>query len=293
MAASVSPVERTYLPRLARPLVRRAVELALMEDLADGDATTDLCVPPDVQVEGRFVARAPLVVCGLDLVEEVFQQVSADVAVSREVDEGAYVPARTHVATVRGDGRSVLTGERTALNFLQRLSGVATTVHSYVDALPAGSSTRITETRKTTPGLRAFERYAVRCGGGFSHRTNLGAAIMIKDNHIALAGGVKQAVSAARRGASHTMTVSCEVDRVDQIEEAIQAGADIIVLDNFKVAEIQEALDVIASRVPVEVTGGVDLSNVRDIGVMGVDAISIGALTQASAAIDIGLDFDA
>ena len=263
-----------------------------MEDVADGDATTDLCVPRGVTVEGRFVAREPLVVCGLDLVEEVFRQVDPGVTVIREVAEGSHVPGGTHVATVHGGGRSVLTGERIALNFLQRLSGVATTVRSYVQELPPGSPTRITETRKTTPGLRALERYAVRCGGGFNHRTNLGAAVMIKDNHIAIAGGVERAVSAARHGASHTMTVSCEVDRVDQIEPAIQAGADIIVLDNFDVAGMQEALDAVEGRVPVEVTGGVHLGNIRAIGMLAVAAISVGALTQASASIDIGLDLE-
>jgi nicotinate-nucleotide pyrophosphorylase (carboxylating) len=178
-----------------------------------------------------------------------------------------------------------------ALNFMQRLSGVSTMTRRFVDALPDGSTTRITDTRKTTPGMRAFERYAVRCGGGFNHREDLGAAVLIKDNHIAAAGGCRQAIERAKAYAPHTCRIECEVDTHEQLEEALSAGADIIMLDNFDDEAIQRALATVGGRAIVEASGGITLARVAVLGALGVDIISVGALTHSAPASDLGLDW--
>jgi nicotinate-nucleotide pyrophosphorylase (carboxylating) len=207
------------------------------------------------------------------------------------VADGDRVEAGTALASVSGPATSILLGERVALNFMQRLTGVSTMTRRYVDALPLGSKTRITDTRKTTPGLRAFERYAVRCGGGFNHREDLGAAVLIKDNHIAAAGGCREAIERAKAHAPHTCRIECEVDTRAQLEEALDAGVDIVMLDNFSDEEVREALGLIGERAIVEVSGGITLNRVATLGSLGVDVISVGALTHSSPSSDLGLDW--
>jgi nicotinate-nucleotide pyrophosphorylase (carboxylating) len=205
--------------------------------------------------------------------------------------DGDRVEARAPIAALTGPAVSILLGERVALNFMQRLTGVSTMTRRFVDALPGGSTTRITDTRKTTPGLRAFERYAVRCGGGFNHRQDLGAAVLIKDNHIAAAGGCRQAIERAKAYAPHTCRIECEVDTHAQLEEALAAGADIIMLDNFDDAAVERALAAVGGDAIVEASGGITLERVAILGALGVDVISVGALTHSAPSSDLGLDW--
>jgi nicotinate-nucleotide pyrophosphorylase (carboxylating) len=275
-----------------RPYLVKLVQSALEEDLGRGDVTTAACVSADSVGRATLRARESSVFCGADVVREVFAQVDPKVLVQALVPDGTRVTPGTAVMTLSGAARSLLEGERVALNFVQRLSGVATLTRTYVDALPAGSRTRITDTRKTTPGLRALERHAVRCGGGYNHREDLAAAVLIKDNHIAAAGGVATAIERARERAPHTSRIECEVDGLSQLEIALQHRADIVLLDNFSDAELADAMRLIAGRALVEVSGGVSLERVHDIASAGADVISVGALTHSARAIDLGLDWD-
>jgi nicotinate-nucleotide pyrophosphorylase (carboxylating) len=268
-----------------------AVRRALSEDIDRGDVTTAACIAPTTLGAASLVARERLIVCGLPVVEEVYAQIDLLVDVESHVQDGDLVEAGSAIATVSGPAPSILLGERVALNFMQRLTGVATMTRRFVDALPDGSTTRITDTRKTTPGLRAFERYAVRCGGGYNHREDLGAAVLIKDNHIAAAGGCREAIERARAYAPHTCRIECEVETRAQVEEALEAGADIIMLDNFDDDEVREALDMIGGRAIVEVSGGIKLERVAVLGALGVDVISVGALTHSPPSCDLGLDW--
>ena len=275
----------------APTILAETVRRALSEDIDRGDITTEACIEPTVFGAATLNAREPVVVCGLPILEEVFGQVDLLVDVETHVQDGDLVEAGASLATLSGPATSILLGERVALNFLQRLTGVATMTRHFVDALPDGSATRITDTRKTTPGLRAFERYAVRCGGGHNHREDLGAAVLIKDNHIAAAGGCTQAIERARAYAPHTGRIECEVDTRAQLEEAIAAGADIVMLDNFNDDEVRDALALVDDRAIVEVSGGITLERVAALGALGVDVISVGALTHSSPSCDLGLDW--
>ena len=272
-------------------VLRDLVERALLEDLGRGDVTTDATVPPDLQGRAALVAREPLVVSGLAVFILAFANVDPSLVVTTLAADGDHVTKGAIVARVEGKAASILKGERVALNFVQRMSGVATKTKSFVDALPAGSKTRIADTRKTTPGLRAIERYAVRCGGGHNHRDDLSSAVLIKDNHIAAAGGVRIAIERARAHAPHTSRIECEVDRMDQLREAIDAKADIVLLDNFDDAALQEAVAFIAGRAIVEVSGGVTLERIPKIADAGVDVISAGGLTHSARAVDLALDW--
>jgi len=275
----------------APTILAETVRRALSEDIDRGDITTEACVEPTVLGTARLRARERIVVCGLPVVDEVYAQLDLLVDVDAHARDGDVVEAGTAIATISGPATSILLGERVALNFMQRLSGVSTMTRRFVDALPAGSATRITDTRKTTPGLRAFERYAVRCGGGHNHREDLGAAILIKDNHIAAAGGCTRAIERARAYAPHTCRVECEVDSRAQLDEALQAGADIVMLDNFDDDEVRDAIRAIGGRAIVEVSGGITLERVAALGALGVDVISVGALTHSAPACDLGLDW--
>lgn len=272
--------------------VTRAVGLALEEDLGRGDITTDSCVPPTVMGRCAFRAREELVTCGIDLLREVFRVVDPAVEVLDAVGDGARVPRGGVIARVNGPAASILKGERVALNFMQRLSGTATMTRRFVDALTPGSTTRIVDTRKTTPGLRALERHAVRSGGGFNHREDLGSAVLIKDNHIAAAGGITPAVTRCREQAPHTTRIECEVDSLAQLEEALAAGADIILLDNFSDDLVAKAIEINARRAILEASGGITLDRVAKLSALGVDVISVGALTHSAPSADIGLDWD-
>lgn len=274
-------------PTIVADIVRRA----LSEDIDRGDVTTEACVGPTNIGRAVLEAREPALVCGLPTVEEVYAQVDLLVDVEAHVQDGDAVRAGTALATISGPAASILLGERVALNFMQRMTGVSTMTRRFVDALPPGSRTRVTDTRKTTPGLRALERYAVRCGGGHNHREDLGAAVLIKDNHIAAAGGCARAIEMARAYAPHTCRIECEVDTREQLEEALAAGADVVMLDNFDDDAVRDALALVDGKAIVEVSGGVTLERVAALGALGVDVISVGALTHSSPACDLGLDW--
>jgi nicotinate-nucleotide pyrophosphorylase (carboxylating) len=275
------------------PPFERAIAIALEEDLASGDVTTEACIAEDARCTAHAVARQPLVVAGGAVFARVFQRVDPSCRTEVCLADGVRAEAGARLWTVQGPARAVLMGERTALNLVQRMSGIATLTRAHVDALAPGSHTRITDTRKTTPGLRALERYAVRAGGGRNHRDNLGSAVLIKDNHVIAAGGVRVAIERARAYAPHTSRVECEVDSLEQLEEALAAGADVVLLDNMPTDMVREAVRRTAGRALLEASGGITLARVRELSEAGVDAISVGALTHSAPAVDIGLDFEA
>jgi len=273
-------------------LIDRVVLMALEEDLGSGDLTTEACIDPDAKAVAHAVARTPLVVCGGVVFARVFSRIDPSLEVAIHVADGARAEAKARLWTVRGRARSILMGERVVLNLVQRMSGVSTQTRTFVDAVPPGTKARITDTRKTTPGLRALERYAVRVGGGHNHRDDLGAAVLIKDNHVAACGGVRPAIERARAAAPHTAKIECEVDSLEQLDEALAAGADIVLLDNMAASVVRQAVEKTAGRATLEASGGITLVRVADLARAGVDAISVGALTHSVAAADIGLDFE-
>lgn len=271
----------------------RIVAGALEEDLGRGDVTTDACVPPDRGGRAELRAREPLTFCGLPVVREVFAQVDPAVTITAHAQDGARLQAGDSALMLAGPAASILKGERVALNFAQRMSATATLARALVDAVPAGASLRIADTRKTTPGLRALERYAVRVGGGHNHREDLSSAVLIKDNHIAACGGVADAIARARAHAPHTCRITCEVDDVQQLEQALEAGADIVMLDNFDDRALSEAVSRVGGRALVEVSGNVTLERIPIIAAAGVDVVSVGALTHSAGSVDLGLDWAA
>jgi nicotinate-nucleotide pyrophosphorylase (carboxylating) len=273
-------------------LVDRAVKMALEEDLASGDLTTEACIDADARAVAHAVARKAMVACGGPVFTRVFGGVDTALSVESHVDDGTAVEPGTRLWTVRGRARSILMGERVALNFVQRMSGIATMARAFADAVPSGCRTRITDIRKTTPGLRAIERYAVRVGGAYNHRDDLGAAVLIKDNHIAARGGVRLAIERARASAPHTAKIECEVDSLEQLHEALSARADIVLLDNMTTPTVAEAVKRVAGRALIETSGGITLARVAELARAGVDAISVGALTHSVQAADIGVDFE-
>lgn len=273
-------------------LLQQAIDRALGEDLHAGDVTSEALLSEDVQCLARAVAKQPLVACGSQVFARVFYSVDPTLRVEELVEDGQQVPAGTALYCVEGCARSVLAGERTALNFVQRLAGIATLARRFVAELPLGTKARIVDTRKTTPGLRAFERYAVRTGGAFNHRDSLGSGVLIKDNHIAAANGISEAIERARRNAPHSHRIEVEVESLAAVDQAVAAGADVIMLDNFDPAELCLAIERIAGRALVEVSGGVALERVAELARAGVDVISVGALTHSAAAADISLDLE-
>jgi len=275
----------------APTVLEATVRHALAEDIDRGDVTTEACVSPTTMGEAILHARERVALCGLPVLEEVYRQVDPLVDVDPRATDGDIVEAGAPIATLTGPAVAILLGERVALNFMQRLTGVSTMTRRFVDALPEGSATRIADTRKTTPGLRALERYAVRCGGGFNHRADLGAAVLIKDNHIAAAGGCRQAIERAKAYAPHTCRIECEVDTHEQLEEALAARADIIMLDNFDDEAVARAIATVNGRAIVEASGGITLERVSVLARLGVDVISVGALTHSAPSCDLGLDW--
>jgi nicotinate-nucleotide pyrophosphorylase (carboxylating) len=275
--------------------ILRAVRLALAEDLGGGDVTSLATVPANARLTAAMRAREPLHVAGLAFAEAAFRQLSATVKIRRLVREGRRVRAGDGLLTVSGPARAILGAERVALNFVQRLSGVATLTARYVAAVE-GARAKILDTRKTTPGWRRFEKYAVACGGGRNHRMGLHDMLLIKDNHLAALRGAKpSAVAAAVRRAREKyprLTIEVEADTLAQVRQAVEAGADIILLDNMKPAQLRRAVGLIAGRAKAEASGGVNLKTIRAIARTGVDFISVGALTHSAPAVDIGLDFE-
>jgi nicotinate-nucleotide pyrophosphorylase (carboxylating) len=276
--------------------IRRAVRAALAEDLGSGDVTTLATVPEEARVAALMVAREPLVAAGLELAEAAFLELCPQARIQRAARDGERVPAGFALLKIAdAPARAVLSAERVALNFAQRLSGVATLTAQYVEAV-AGTKTRILDTRKTTPGLRRLEKYAVGCGGGMNHRFGLFDGILIKDNHLAaLRHEPPNAIEAAVRRARARypqLAVEVEADTLEQAEQAARAGADVILLDNMPVDVLRAAVRLVHGRAKTEASGGVNLSNVRAIAETGVDFISVGALTHSARAVDIALDFE-
>jgi nicotinate-nucleotide pyrophosphorylase (carboxylating) len=275
------------------PDLSAIVARALCEDLGHGDITTAAVVTGDATGCADVSARAPLVVCGLPVMAEVFAQVDARCTLVAAVAEGAQVAAGAVIARVEGPLRALLSGERVALNFAQRLSGIATWTRLHVDAL-GSLPVRLVDTRKTTPGLRAVEKYAVRIGGAHNHRFALDDGVMIKDNHIVAAGSVTAAVTAARAGVHHLLKIQCEADTLEQAREAVAAGADALLLDNFSPEALADVVRVLRAEAPdvlLEASGGVTREVLSAIAASGVDVISCGALIHQARWVDIGLDF--
>lgn len=268
--------------------MNRLLDLALEEDIGTGDITTETLIPANALGEAIIIAKEPLVLAGIPVAQAVFRRLDPALTFPEELSEGTSVPPGTCILKIHGRLQPLLTGERTALNFLQRLSGIATHVHRYVEALPA-TSIRLVDTRKTTPGWRTLEKYAVRIGGAANHRMSLSDGILIKDNHVAICGGIRAALEKARRTAPHTLKLEIEVSTPAEAREAAEAGADIIMLDNMGPETIREAVRLIDGRALVEVSGGVNRDNLAELSASGVDIVSVGALTHSAVAVDISM----
>jgi nicotinate-nucleotide pyrophosphorylase (carboxylating) len=266
------------------------IKRALEEDIGSGDITTLATVSQDRQTEGLFIAKEEGVVCGLPVLKRVYETLDASIKIECIANEGDLVQKGDVIARISGNAQNILTGERVALNFLQRLSGIATRTRWAVREI-AGTKAVITDTRKTTPGLRFLEKYAVRIGGGSNHRFNLADGILIKDNHISAAGGIRQAVALARKAAPHMLKIEVETENFAQIEEALQSGADIIMLDNMGIENMKQAVSMIGGRALVEASGNMGDKDLLAVAQTGVDIISIGALTHTVRAMDISLRF--
>lgn len=271
-------------------MIAPVVRAALAEDLGRaGDVTAQACVPADARLRATFAARQAGVMAGLACARLAITELDAAADFQSLAEDGAQIAAGQPLATVEANARALLSAERVALNLIGRLSGVATLTQAYVTAVE-GTGAIIVDTRKTTPGLRALEKYAVRCGGGVNHRFGLDDAILIKDNHISACGSVSEAVRRAKAAAGHLMKVEVEIDGLGQLEDALTFGPDVVMLDNFSLADLAEAVRRTAGRAVLEASGGVNLQTVRAIAETGVDVISVGALTHSASVLDIGLD---
>ncbi|MBM3213669.1 carboxylating nicotinate-nucleotide diphosphorylase [Candidatus Poribacteria bacterium] len=273
---------------LSDPNVRALFDLALQEDVGGGDITSSVTIPPDATADTIIVPRVEGVLAGIDVVAAVFHRVDDRVRIDAAMRDGDRLVAGEPIANVSGNARSILAAERTALNFLQRLCGIATATAQFVAAVEP-YPVRVVDLRKTIPGWRALSKYAVRVGGGSNHRFGLFDGILIKDNHIAVCGSVREAIRSARAGAPHTMKVEIEVDTLEQLDEALEAGADIVLLDNMTPARTRAAVERAQGRALLEASGGIVLETVRDYAATGVDIISTSAITSAPP-LDIGLD---
>lgn len=268
----------------------RVLQRAFDEDLPASDITTVATVPPEAMAVAKIVAKQPLVLCGQLVAECAFSMMSLAVQYSAELEDGSSVETGTVVATIEGPAREVLSAERTALNFMQRLSGTATLVRQFADA--AAGRCRVVDTRKTTPGLRALQRYAVRCGGGHNHRNDLSSGVLIKENHIRAAGGLTPAIQAARARAPHGLKIECETTTLDEAQEAIDAGAEVIMLDNMDNALCREAVARFKGKAILEASGNITIERVAALAEIGIDVISVGAFTHSAPAADLSLLFE-
>lgn len=275
-------------PLIVEPILREA----LREDMGRaGDITTDAIAPPGLAARVHMTLRKDGVVCGVALAEQVFRMVDPALSFTAKAADGDVVTGGTVAAVVEGSARGILTGERVALNLFGRLSGIATLTRQFVDAV-AGTGVAITCTRKTTPGLRVLEKYAVRAGGGRNHRFGLDDAVLIKDNHIAVAGGVREAVRRAKAAVGHMVRIEVEVDTLDQLAELLdEGGADVVLLDNMPPERLRRAVEMVDGRLVTEASGGITLETVRTVAEAGVDVISLGFLTHSARSLDVGLDF--
>ncbi|MEM7399217.1 MAG: carboxylating nicotinate-nucleotide diphosphorylase [Pseudomonadota bacterium] len=283
---------RAQIAPLPRNLVEDAVRLALEEDLGlAGDITTDPIIPADAHGAAAIVVREPARIAGLDVAETAFAALDPDAIFERLVDDGMTAEAGTAIARIEGRTRALLTGERTALNFLGRLCGIATLTATYVAAVD-GTGAKIACTRKTTPGLRGLEKYAVRCGGGLNHRFGLYDAVLVKDNHIAAAGGIAAALSRIRAHAGHMVKIEVEVDTLDQLREVLNYPIDAVLLDNMDIPTLKKAVAIADGKVLTEASGGVTLKTVAGIAQTGIDLISVGALTHSPRNLDSSLEWE-
>ena len=291
MPVIASPIALAFTRPPHALLIEPVVRAALEEDLGRaGDITSELTVPADARANAKLVARKAGTIAGLIAAECAFHLIDAGISFRNEHSDGETVAAGAVLAVIEGPARSILSAERVALNFLGHLSGVATTTRALVDAVK-GTKARITCTRKTTPGLRTLEKYAVRCGGGFNHRFGLDDAVLIKDNHLVAAGGIKPAIERVRAGLSHMAKIEVEVDSLVQLEEALALGVDTILLDNMKPDDLKRAVALTKGRAVLEASGNVTLATVRAIAETGVDYISSGAITHSAPNLDVALDF--
>ena len=264
---------------------------ALKEDIGAGDVTTNSCVPAEAVSTGVLIAKEPGVICGLGIVIRLFTLLDENVRIVTLVDDGASVNTGDIIAEITGPSRSILTGERTALNILQHMSGVATRTAKAVKAV-SGTGTKIVDTRKTAPGMRVLDKYAVRCGGGRNHRLNLADGVLIKDNHIVASGGIANAVALAREQSPLTLKIEVETESIEQVLQALDAGADVIMLDNMQNETMAEAVKLIEGRALTEASGNMDRRDLKAVAETGVDFISIGALTHSVKALDVSLKFE-
>jgi nicotinate-nucleotide pyrophosphorylase (carboxylating) len=273
--------------------IEDAVTRTLAEDLGRaGDITSIATVPEDTRGRAVVAARKGGVVSGLPLVAGAFQRLAPEIAIEPHQRDGDAIAAGTKLMTVSGNARAILAAERTALNFIGHLSGIATATAAYVKKA-GGGKTRVCCTRKTTPGLRALEKYAVRCGGGFNHRFGLDDAILIKDNHVAVAGGIRAVLERARASAGHLVKIEIEVDSLDQLAEVLDCGlADVVLIDNFDIASMKKAVAMVGGKLVIEASGGITLDTIAEIAATGVDYASSGALTHSAPALDVGLDIE-
>jgi nicotinate-nucleotide pyrophosphorylase (carboxylating) len=269
-------------------LIRDALLAALREDVGSGDITSRSVIPAGARARARYTTKEPLVVAGVPVIREIVHLVDPALEFKSLESEGASVAARIPIAEMHGSARSILTAERTSLNLLQRMCGIATLTRKYVERVQ-GTGTRVVDTRKTAPGLRALDKYAVGCGGGMNHRMGLFDGVLIKNNHLAFHPSVDAAIQAARSNLGHLVKIEVEVRNLDELRIAIEAGADVVLLDNFTPDDTREAVKLIAGRVPVESSGGITLETVRAFAEAGVDYISVGALTHSVSAVDIHL----
>jgi len=272
------------------PALDRLIRLALEEDLPHGDITTDNLIPPESITRGILVAKEKGIIAGLPVAERVFKIVDSSITFSSLVPEGSQVNAHLHIAEIKGPSRAILKGVRTALNFLQRLSGIATHTHQFVKAVD-GTKTQILDTRKTTPGLRMLEKYAVRQGGGTNHRFSLSDMVLIKDNHLQIVGSIRRAVQQVRRHIGNQVKVEVEVTSLAEAQEALEAGADWIMLDNMSLEEMRPVVEDIKGQAILEASGNITIERAREIASIGIDYISVGRLTHSVKALDISLEF--
>lgn len=271
------------------PMADHIIRLALEEDLGTGDVTTDAIVDPDLRGEAYLITREELVLAGMPVFKRVFSELGAETEFEEFYRDGDLIPPDTRVSLLKGRLAPILRGERTALNFLQRMSGIATLTRRYVERVKP-NRVRILDTRKTAPGLRWFDKYAVRMGGGFNHRFGLSDGVLIKDNHIAAAGSISRAVRLARKYAPHMLKIEVEAEDLAGVEEACRAGTEAILLDNMRPAELMKAVELINGAAMIEASGGITLDTVKDVAATGVDMISVGALTHSAEAADFSLE---
>ncbi len=269
--------------------VEKIIDLALEEDIGKGDLTTELLFPDDIECHAVIRCKEKGILAGLPVANSVFRKLDSSVEFSESKKDGDIIKTGDVIVKIRGSQKSILTGERLALNIIQRLSGIATTTSKYVQAVE-GYNVRILDTRKTLPGMRTLSKYAVSIGGGENHRIGLFDGILVKDNHIKLAGGIKKAVERIKRSSSPSQRIEVETSNIDQVRQSLEAGADIIMLDNMSDDLIKEAVSLIGKRALIEASGGITLNRVRKVAESGVDFISIGALTHSAQALDINLD---